>query len=146
MEKLDVEKMLLSGAPVFIPLTGYSMFPLFAGGRDKVYVEPIPEGYEFKRLDVVLYRREGSKLVLHRVYKVTEEGLFLVGDNQIEIEGPLPFKQARGIMTAALRKGKKFYVTSPLYRMYSFIWMTIRPIRPVVIKVLMRIKHPLKGH
>lgn len=144
MDKIDVEKLLLAGSPVFFPLTGYSMSPLFAGGRDKVVVVPIPNGYRFKRYDVVLYRRENSKLVLHRVYKVNANGIYLVGDNQSEIEGPLPEKQMRGIMTEAIRKGRKFSVNNFWYKCYSSLWMLIRPIRPAVLRILLKAKHKLK--
>ena len=130
MEKIDVEMKLLSGQSVLIPLTGTSMCPLFVGGRDLLHIALIPIEYKFKRLDIILYRRKDSILVLHRVYKVRKEGLYMVGDNQTEIEGPLPYSQVRGIMTEAIRKGKKITVRDFPYKLYSWFWMLVRPLRP----------------
>lgn len=140
MAAIDVEKLLLAGSPVTFPLTGLSMFPLFVGGRDRITVVPIPEGHKFKRLQVVLYRRPGDKLVMHRIYKVKPEGLYLVGDHQTEIEGPLSTDQVRGIMTEAIRKGKKITTKDFTYRLYSFVWMLIRPFRFKALRILLKIK------
>lgn len=144
MAKLDVEKMLIDGIPVTVPLSGMSMTPLFMGGRDFINVEPIPEGYKFKRLDVILYRREGSVLVLHRIYKVKPEGLYLVGDHQTEIEGPLPYSQVRGIMTGAIRKGKQLTLNEKWYKLYSHGWMLIRPFRLPILNLYIKIKLKVK--
>ncbi len=144
MAKLDVEKTLMAGLPVTFPLTGMSMNPLFMGGRDYITAEPVPEGYKFKRLDVVLYRREGSVLVLHRIYKVKPEGLYLVGDHQKEIEGPLPYKQVRGIMTSAIRKGKTLTLNEKWYKLYSWGWMLIRPFRLPILNLYVKIKLKVK--
>lgn len=139
MEKADVENLLLSGVSVTLPLSGSSMCPLFADGRDRIAVKPVTPDQKFRRLDVVLYRRPGDRLILHRIYKVKADGLYLVGDNQTQIEGPLSPSQVRGIMVGAIRKGKPFSVTAPGYRLYSHFWMLIRPLRPFVLGILMKI-------
>ena len=64
----------------------YSMYPLFIPGRDEALIQQASVT-DCRRNDVVLYRRDQSILVLHRINKITEEGFFMVGDNQWEIEG-----------------------------------------------------------
>lgn len=133
-EKIDIEELIRQGNIVQIKLQGYSMYPLFVPGRDEVLIEQI-EPKEGRRGDVLLYRRDSGILVLHRVYKHTKDGYFMVGDNQTEIEGPLRADQIKGKMTAFIRKGKKFSVTHPGYVLLSKIWLRLRPFRPVISRV-----------
>ena len=73
--------------------------------------------------DVVLYRRDRSILVLHRIDKITEEGFFMVGDNQWEIEGPLRSDQIIGKLVAFVRNGREISAQNPFYRFLSSVWL-----------------------
>lgn len=64
------------------------MYPLFIPGRDEACIEHVAFS-SLKRDDVVLYRRDESILVLHRIWKITGDSFYMVGDNQTQIEGPL---------------------------------------------------------
>ena len=96
-----------------------------------------------KRGDVLLYRRQEGILVLHRVYRRTKDGLYMVGDNQTEIEGPLALSQVRGKMIAVRRNGKSFSTGNPLYVIFSRIWLILRPFRPVISKIIHKM-HPFR--
>ena len=76
----------------------------------------------------------GGILVLHRIWKVSPEGIYLVGDNQKEIEGPLRPDQMRGVMAGMNRKGKFIPATNAVYRVLTGIWLWLRPFRPVISK------------
>lgn len=138
--KADIEQLLRDGYSVQLPTTGWSMYPLIVNGRDQVVISPLLFGEasskgraeHFHRGDVLLYRRDSGILVLHRVWKVRPEGLYMVGDNQIEIEGPLRPDQVRGRMTAVVRKGRTISVNSPLYRIPTHVWLALRPLRPAI--------------
>ena len=75
------------------------MYPLFVPGRDEACIERT-DFSSLKRGDVILYRRDKSILVLHRIWKITGNSFYMVGDNQTEIEGPLRADQVRGKLTA----------------------------------------------
>ena len=140
MEKMvDIEKLLSEGNNVKIKPQGWSMYPLIVYGRDKVIIEP-PVAKRYKRGEVVLYRRETGILVLHRIYKTDSEGYYMVGDNQTEIEGPLRADQIKGRMIKVIRKDKEISVNNVGYRIYSRLWMWLRPCRPVIGKVVHRLK------
>lgn len=124
----NIEQLLSVGESVQFPPTGYSMYPMFVPGRDEAIVSPI-EGQRLKRGDIVLYRRDKSILVLHRICRINSNGIFLVGDNQVSIEGPLRPDQMKGILTAFIRKGKTISVTNPVYLVCARIWLILRPIR-----------------
>ena len=87
MYKTDLEALLRDRNIIRIKPQGYSMYPLFIPGRDEALIQEVPVS-SLRRNDVILYRRDQSILVLHRIARITPEGLFLVGDNQSELEGP----------------------------------------------------------
>lgn len=127
---LSIEQLLADDCVVRIKPQGYSMYPLFIPGRDEALIERT-DPQTLKRGDVALYRRDGSILVLHRIFKVTDKGFYMVGDNQTEIEGPLRPDQIRGKLTAFVRHGHSRSVENVPYRILSGLWLSMRPIRPL---------------
>lgn len=142
-KQYDVEALLRQGVSVQIPPSGWSMYPLIVPGRDQAVVEPA-DGARLRRGDVALYRRPGSILVIHRVWKRTDEGLWFVGDNQSAVEGPLPPQVVCGVMTAVVRKGRTIRVSSPLYRLLSGAWLVLRPLRRVIARAVHALKRGLR--
>lgn len=141
----DIEKLLAEGKSIQIKPQGYSMYPVLVPGRDEAIVEPFNSEINLRRGDVVLYRRfteQGEKdiLVLHRIWKVSQEGVFFVGDNQKVIEGPLKQEQVIGIMVSLIRKGKLISTANPIYKLLTGIWLTLRPLRPAISKTVAKIK------
>ncbi len=147
--RMDIEKILQDGKSICIKPQGYSMYPVFVPGRDEAVIEPV-EVEKLKRGDVVLYRRGkewGAEiLVMHRIWKVKAEGIYLVGDNQKEIEGPLSSEQIRGIMTGMNRKGKYISAKNPWYCFCTTIWLWLRPLRPAISKTIAFVKRLLKKY
>ena len=141
-EKQDAEALLRSGNTVQLPPTGWSMYPTIVPGRDQAVVAPI-RGHVPRRGDVLLYRRDGGILVLHRVWRVRPQGLYMVGDNQREIEGPLRRDQVRGIMTALVRKGRNIPVTALCYRLPTGLWLLLRPLRRPISRAAAAVKRLL---
>ena len=156
-EKQNPEEILARGESVQFPTTGYSMYPLLnPDKRDQVIVIPL-EGRKLKRGDVVLYRRDGEKgvtdaegfaqgiLVLHRIHHVKGDSVYLVGDNQNQVEGPLRMEQLRGIMTARVRSGKTLSVRNPLYVVSTRLWLLVCPIRPKLMRMAEIVKNLIRN-
>ena len=131
---IDIEQLLAEGKTIKIKPQGYSMYPLFVPGRDEACIERT-DFSSLKRGDVILYRRDKSILVLHRIWKITDNSLYMVGDNQTEIEGPLRADQVRGKLTGFVRNGKFVDVKNPIYRFLSGLWLFLRPLRPCAWKL-----------
>ena len=127
-ERYHIEALLRQGTSVQLPPIGWSMYPLIVPDRDQAVIEPV-EASRLRRGDVALYRRPNGPLVLHRVWKYTAEGLYFVGDNQSEIEGPLPPEAVFGRMTAVVRNGRTIRADDPLYRALAAAWLALRPVR-----------------
>lgn len=133
--KQDIETLLSQGNSIQFKPQGYSMYPLFVPGRDEAVVAPV-DPTQLKRGDVALYRRDGSILVLHRIWKHKGDDFYLVGDNQSEIEGPLRSDQMKGILVEIIRKGRRFSVKNPFYRFLAALWLRLRPMRPVLSQIV----------
>lgn len=140
-EKTDIEKLIKEGSSVQISPQGFSMYPLLFPGRDEVIIEPVSPD-KVKRFDVILYRRKKEGiLVLHRVCRHKKEGFYMVGDNQSQIEGPLDASQIIGKMVHIKRAGKDVSIKNPIYIIYSRMWLLLRPVRPLISK-LVHALHP----
>lgn len=140
----DIEQLLAEGRTIQFYPKGYSMYPLFVPGRDEAVVAPV-RVEELRRGDVVLYRRDGSILVLHRIWKRKGERFYLVGDNQKEIEGPLRPDQMKGILVEVIRRGRHISADNLVYRAASGFWLFLRPLRPVISRTVAKCKRILKG-
>jgi hypothetical protein len=139
MEKKDIEKLLLAGQRIQINPIGYSMYPMFTSVTDSAIVDPVSTSL-LKRGDVVLYRRPDGPLVLHRIYKRTRAGYYLLGDGQAVLEGPLPHDQMRGKLVTFIRKGRTISVKNPIYRLAASVWLILLPIRKPIQAFLMFMK------
>lgn len=140
--KISPEKLLLEGRTIQFTPMGYSMYPLLVPGRDQAVVAPIKDIVP-RRGDVVLYRRSGGILVLHRIWKHKKDGFYMVGDNEKTVEGPLQREQLKGILVGIVRKGRTFSADHILYRMAAGFWLWLRPVRPHLARLLSKCKRRL---
>lgn len=138
-DKKDVEELLAEGKTLQLKPKGYSMYPLFVPERDEAIIAPLGNTLP-KRGDVVLYRRDGGILVLHRIWRRRGEAFYMVGDNQIEIEGPLRRNQIKGILVGVVRKGKYFSTDNLVYRVTAGLWLFLRPLRKSLSKTAAGLK------
>lgn len=132
--QIDLEQLLRDGNIIRIKPQGYSMYPLFIPGRDEALIQQA-DSADYRRNDVVLYRRDHGILVLHRICKITSQGFYMVGDNQHEVEGPLRQDQIIGKLIAVNRNNREFSVKNPLYKFTSSLWLFMLPVRPFCFKL-----------
>ena len=94
--------------------------------------------------DIILYRRENGKYVLHRIVKIKGNDLLLCGDNQSDIE--------KGItVDMVIAKVKGIYLEDTYYegdkankKLYYFRLFLKRKIKPFFRKTKSVIKNPSK--
>ena len=68
----------------------------------------------------------------------------MVGDNQSEIEGPLAKECIHGKLIAVERNGRMFSVNNIVYRLVSYVWLLLRPVRMPVAKSAAAVKRCIK--
>ena len=145
MEQIyEIEPLLKAGACIQIHPQGYSMYPFIDPRRDEVVLAGIEDGSALRRGDVVLYRRENGMLVLHRIYKIGQDGLYLLVDHQTAIEGPVRREQVKGKMTGMVRDGRYMDVGNPGYRMLSVVWLWLRPARRAIMVPAARLRRMVR--
>lgn len=142
-----IEPLLIEGYQLKICPEGRSMVPFLTGNRDYAVLSIADGKYKFKRNDIVLYKIESGIYVLHRVYRINKNGIYILGDACIDIEGPF---QRHDILASAdyiIRKGRIIDRENRLYLLLVNMWTLARPIRHSVIRcyfALKRIKNIAK--
>lgn len=133
-----IQRSFLFHKNVIIHPQGTSMFPLLVEQRDSVTISPLAD-HKFRKGDLLLYQRDSGLLVLHRLCSIQKEGFYFVGDNQTEIEGPIPPKKIIAVVTKITRKNHTFSVNNCIYQLYSKLWLFLRPIRPYIAKLVRKL-------
>ena len=100
-------------------LNGYSMMPLIRKNKDKVKIIPIYR--ELLIGDVVLFDN-GSKYVVHRLYKIDEEVYQTWGDNCLGPDRPLKKENILGLVSEYTRDGKVHVLDSEEAREWGKKW------------------------
>ena len=113
---------------------GNSMRPLLRDKKDIVTVRKI-EG-KLKVNDVLLYRKADSEdLILHRILKITNDGLIIRGDNVYYKETDVTPDRIVGVMSGFERNGKYYDCKkSKIYKLYVVYVRLSYPIRRVIRK------------
>lgn len=122
------------GLTVTLPITGGSMRPLLFHKRDSVVLSAC-DPHSLKRGDVPLYQRNNGEYVLHRIVRACEDTYTLTGDAQWELEIGLPKEHVLAVMTGFIRKGKAVDCQNFGYRVYTTVWLWLRPLRPFIFRI-----------
>ena len=130
-----IEDGLKNGQQVRMTVVGSSMYPLFRSKLDSVVLAPIIDGV--KKRDVILFKRSNGQYVLHRIIGHKGDIYSANGDNQYWIESPLFENQFLGKMIGFYRKNQSYTTKTLWYQFYSFIWVFFRPLRGLLIKILL---------
>lgn len=124
--------------PVPLVISGNSMDPFLVHGRDTVFLSKLTG--PVKRGDMVLYRRANGQYVLHRVYRVEQDTLQLIGDGQVRIEPGIRHDQLLAGVSAVRRKGKLLEPGNPVWAFYEKIWIRLIRCRPRLIGLCRRLR------
>ena len=123
----SLEKYLSEQGRVISTNVGVSMLPLLREGKDLFFIEKKGAG-RCRVGDVVLYRRK-RQYVLHRVIEVRPEDYVILGDNCYVKEYGIKDCDILAVMTSFIRNGREHSVNELAYKIYSFTWLKLAPIR-----------------
>ena len=132
---LLMEEAFREGKTATLLASGNSMLPLLHSGIDSVIFGECKNPEKLRRLDVPMYRRPDGKYVMHRIVKVHKDSFDMCGDGQSEIEKNVPKSAVVAQAVGFIRNGKQFSVTSAKYRLYSWLWCSIIPLRGLAFKL-----------
>lgn len=137
----EVRRALQQGHTATLRVKGYSMRLFLESNRDKVLLAPVaPEAVKVR--DVVLAEVSPEHYVLHRVIDRKEDRLVLMGDGNIKGTETCRDTDVVGIAIAFYRKGRiKPDRTDGLkWRIYSQVWLALKPLRRIILGVYRRIR------
>lgn len=132
MSKTSYEQELAEKGILIYTTVGRSMRPFLRSGEDMIVIERRDSG-RFRPREVILYRRNNGKYVLHRIMRVRKRDYVLCGDNCWDLEPGIQDHQILGVLTAVIRNGKRKNVSDPDYRFRVFLWWLLYPVRACVI-------------
>ena len=132
----EVEKMLNKGHTVTLPLKGYSMRPFLENGRDKALLIKVQQ---LKKGDPVLAEVRPEHYVLHRIVAIHSNRVVLCGDGNLANEYCRQ-EDVRASVIGFYRKGRTTLdrIDGCKWRIYSMIWVNLRPFRRILLGVYRR--------
>lgn len=133
----EVIKLLEEGHTVTLRLKGYSMRPFLENNRDKaLLIQPTSLNIG----DVVLAELAGKIFVLHRIVKIEGDKITLQGDGNLTREY-CTRADIKGFALGFYRKNREKLekTNSPKWKIYSCVWMTLRPIRRYLLAIYRRV-------
>ena len=133
----EIANILREGHTVTLTLRGYSMRPFLEDNRDKALLK---KKENIKVGDAVLAEILPQKYVLHRIVKINNKEITLRGDGNLSDEHCLR-SEILGTAIGFYRKGRKIIDRTDgiKWKTYSYIWMTLYPIRRYLLAFYRRI-------
>jgi len=128
-----IEELTKDGSTVNFTVVGNSMYPMLRGSLDSVAIKKTDK---IKKYDIPLYKRENGEYILHRIVKTKPDAFGCCGDNQKVLEYPIYKEQIIGIVESFKRGKKEISCNNILYRIYSFVWVNLKFVRPVIYKLI----------
>lgn len=131
------------GHTVTLTLKGYSMRPFLESDRDKGVFGRVDTN-SLRCGDVVLALLPVGMYVVHRIIEISGDNVTLLGDGNLTPEH-CTRNDILAIVTGFYRRGsqKVCTVESAKWRIYSRVWMALRPVRRYLLAFHRRIVLPL---
>jgi len=129
----DIVGLLRQGHAVTLPAKGDSMYPFIHNGKDKVVLR---ESETYSPGDIVLASIGQGSYVLHRIYRIEEDHVWLMGDgNRSGMECCLR-KNIAGKVIRIIRNGKPVRHCFANGKMAAHLWKLLLPVRKYLLFVL----------
>ena len=124
----EVSKIVAEGGMVTLTAVGYSMNPGIIHMRDQVTLGPWTDS-DIRPGTVALVRDLRGNIVLHRIIKRKGNYILLEGDGNIGQKEKATLDGIAGIMHSITRKNRIYTSKNLLWRIYSWAWVALRPLR-----------------
>lgn len=127
-----ISKLLDNDKRVRITVTGNSMYPFLRENKDSVELVPCALA-DITAGDIILIQRDDRVYVLHRVILKKKEQVYLNGDAQRSIEGPIRKDQILAKVDTVWRGGRAISVNNMVWKSLAFLWFCLLPFRKTII-------------
>ena len=125
------------GVRVTFPVKGQSMLPFIIGGKESVILRrPGVIGVG----DVVLAWVDGSRYVVHRIIRIDDDRITLMGDGNLTTEHCALSDIKARVTHVVDAKDKTHYLYNRWRMLGAKVWYWLRPIRRYLLAIYRRVK------
>lgn len=125
---------------VTLKVMGSSMWPFLTGGRDEVVIAPLTPRQPLSCGEIVLARLSDESYVLHRIIRIDDRHLTLMGDGHWRQREHCSPADIIGRVITIRRNGHTIDCTGRAERFRVQLWMQLLPLR----RYLLFVCHPLR--
>ena len=136
----EISRLISEGKTISISAKGYSMNPFIVHMKDQITLGSWTDD-QIKKGAVVLVRDVRGCYIIHRIIKREGNVLTLMGDGNIGIIETAYVEDIIALMHAVIKKGRTYSVKSLRWRLYSWLWKLLTPVRRYPLAVWRRL-HP----
>ena len=132
----EAVRLVQDGVSVTFPVKGRSMLPFIFGGRESVILQK-PDSLQ--RGQVVLAEVSPDRDVVHRIIKIEQDRITLMGDGNIRGTESCTREHVLARATHVVNaKGERRSLDSKGQMVKARVWYRIRPLRRIILAVLRR--------
>lgn len=134
----EIRRLVSEGRTATITVRGNSMNPFLVDRRDKMTLGGF-EDSEIKRGTVVLFKDRTGDYIIHRIVHRDGDVLTIKGDGNSQKVEKASVQDVIAVMHNIERKGCIYTPESRSWRVYSYIWMLLSPVRRILLGLWRRI-------
>ena len=141
----EISRLISEGKTVSISAKGYSMNPFITHLKDQITLGPWTDE-QIREGAVVLVKDIRGLYLVHRIIKRDGDTLTLMGDGNIGIIETAHVNNVIALMIGVIKKGRTYSVKSLRWRLYSWFWKLLTPVRryPLALWRRMHPQQPLR--
>lgn len=129
-----LKELVEEGKEVSMMVSGSSMNPFLIHQRDYILMKKPTDA--LKSGDMVFFQRMDGAYVMHRIHHIDQEGkLYIIGDAQTQMEGPIDQGQVFAIITKVKRKDQWITPGDFWWEFFEHIWLHLIPLRRFLMKL-----------
>ena len=124
----EIRELISKGNTVTIRAKGNSMNPFIEHLRDEITLGPWKDE-DIRKGCVALVKDNKGNYLVHRIIRREKETVTLIGDGNVGLYETAETDNIIGIMYSVTRKGKVWSTDSKVWKLYSWLWMFLLPVR-----------------
>ena len=124
----EIRELISKGNTVTIRAKGNSMNPFIEHLRDEITLGPWKDE-DIRKGCVALVKDNKGNYLVHRIIRREKETVTLIGDGNVGLYETAETDNIIGIMYSVTRNGKVWSTDSKVWKLYSWLWMFLLPVR-----------------
>lgn len=124
----EIRTLISEGRTVSLTVKGNSMNPFLVNMRDQMTLGPWKDE-DIRKGCVALVKDTKGNYLIHRIIRRDKETVTLIGDGNVGLYETAQMNNIIGIMYSITRKGKVWKADDRVWKLYSWFWMLLLPLR-----------------